>query len=141
MKIEHLLRWRFFGGSHPLDLVGELLVEGDAVAELEQLAKEDVDWRSGRILTGLYDPGGPAYRLTAEAYSRFLTQNALYINMYPSAGRMEQDVVRSLAELLRGDDQVVGNMTSGGTESILMAVKTAREWARKHKPSITSPEL
>ena len=115
--------------------------EERVLAELEQLAKEDVDWRSGRILTGLYDPGGPAYELTAEAYSRFLTQNALYINMYPSAGRMEQDVVRSLAELLRGDDQVVGNMTSGGTESIMLAVKTARDHAREHRPGVVDPEM
>ena len=115
--------------------------EERVLAELEQLAKEDVDWRSGRILTGLYDPGGPAYELTAEAYSRFLTQNALYINMYPSAGRMEQDVVRSLARLLQGDDQVVGNMTSGGTESIMLAVKTARDHAREHRPGVVDPEM
>ncbi|MBW1687675.1 MAG: aspartate aminotransferase family protein [Deltaproteobacteria bacterium] len=124
---------------------GAMRADGQAedrvLAELEQLAKEDVDWRSGRILTGLYDPGGPAYRLTAEAYSRFLTQNALYINMYPSAGRMEQDVVRSLVELLRGDDQVVGNMTSGGTESIMLAVKTARDHAREHRPGVVDPEM
>ena len=115
--------------------------EERVLAELGQLAKEDVDWRSGRILTGLYDPGGPAYALTAEAYSRFLTQNALYINMYPSAGRMEQEVVRSLARLLRGDDQVVGNMTSGGTESIMLAVKTARDHARVHRPRAVDPEI
>ncbi len=109
--------------------------------ELAELGREDVDWRSGRILTGLYDPGRDAYQLTAEAYSRFLTQNALYINMYPSASRLEQDVVRSVADLLRGDDQVVGNMTSGGTESIILAVKTARDHARVHRPQAVDPEI
>ena len=54
---------------------------------------------------------------------------------------MEQDVVRSLAELLRGDDQVVGNMTSGGTESIMLAVKTARDHAREHRPGVVDPEM
>ena len=111
------------------------------LAELDELGREDVDWRTGRILTGLYDPGGSAYRLTVEAYSRFLSQNALYINMYPSAGRMEQEVVRSVADLLRGDDQVVGNMTSGGTESIILAVKTARDHARVHRPEAVDPEI
>jgi glutamate/tyrosine decarboxylase-like PLP-dependent enzyme len=100
-----------------------------------------VDWREGRILTGLYDPGEEAYRLTAEAYSRFLTQNALYINMYPSASRLEQEVVRSVADLLRGDDGVVGSMTSGGTESILLAVKASRDHARAHRPEITDPQI
>jgi glutamate/tyrosine decarboxylase-like PLP-dependent enzyme len=45
------------------------------------------------------------------------------------------------AALLGGDGQTVGNMTSGGTESILMAVKTARDWARATKPAITEPEI
>jgi glutamate/tyrosine decarboxylase-like PLP-dependent enzyme len=125
--------------------LGALKPEGQSVeqvlAELEQLSREDVDWRTGRILTGLYDPGSDAYQLSAEAYTRFLTQNALYINMYPSAGRIEQDVIRSVADLLRGDDQVVGNMTSGGTESIILAVKTARDHARVHRPEAVDPEM
>ncbi|MCK6553007.1 aspartate aminotransferase family protein [Candidatus Binatia bacterium] len=111
------------------------------LAELDELARDDVDWRSGRILTGLYDPGRDAYDVSARAYARFLTQNALYMNMYPSAARMEQDVVRSVAELTRGDDGVVGNMTSGGTESIMLAVKTARDHARVHRPGARDPEI
>jgi glutamate/tyrosine decarboxylase-like PLP-dependent enzyme len=125
--------------------MGALKREGEAsdqiLAQLGKLAGDDVDWRSGQILTGLYDPGGEAYDLTTQAFSRFLTQNALYINMYPSAGRMENDVVRSLADLLQGDDQVVGSMTSGGTESIMLAVKVARDHAREHRPEITAPEI
>jgi glutamate/tyrosine decarboxylase-like PLP-dependent enzyme len=46
-----------------------------------------------------------------------------------------------VASLLNGDKEVVGNMTSGGTESLLMAVKTVREWARAHRPEIQSPEM
>ena len=111
------------------------------LAELDELARDDVDWRSGRILTGLYDPGHDAYDLSTRAYTKFLTQNALYMNMYPSAGRMEQDVVRSVADLTRGDDQVVGNMTSGGTESILLSVKTARDHARVNRPGARDPEI
>ncbi len=109
--------------------------------ELERFTEGDVNWRSGRILSGLYDPGREANVLAWEAYSRFLTQNALYTNMYPSIGKLEREVVASIAELLRADDEVVGNMTSGGTESILMAVKTARDWARVHYPHITEPEM
>ncbi len=111
------------------------------VEELIDSTGKDVDWRTGRVLTGLYDPGEDAHDLAVEAYTRFLPQNALYVNMYPSIGNLEKDVVTSIAELLRADDEVVGNMTSGGTESILMAVKTARDWARENKPQITEPEM
>lgn len=110
-------------------------------AELERYQEKDVDWRTGKLLTGLYDAGESAHGIAVEAYTRFLAQNALYINMYPSLGRLEKDVVSSIAELLRADDDVVGTITSGGTESILMAVKTARDWAREHRPGITDPEI
>ncbi len=113
----------------------------EVVNELMRFAEKDVDWRTGRIMTGLYDPGKDAHELAVEAYTRFLPQNALYVNMYPSIGQLEKDVVTSVAELLRGDDEVVGNMTSGGTESILMAIKTARDWARENRPQIKTPEM
>lgn len=109
--------------------------------ELSAYAAKDVDWRTGKVLTGLYDAGEGAHGLAVEAYTRFLAQNALYINMYPSLGRLEREVVASISGLLRGGDDVVGSVTSGGTESILMAVKTARDWSREHRPEITSPEI
>jgi sphinganine-1-phosphate aldolase len=111
------------------------------LAELSRYAENDVDWRTGKLLTGLYDAGEGAHGVAIDAYTRFLAQNALYINMYPSLGRLERDVVSSVAELLRADGDVVGSITSGGTESILMAVKTARDWSRAHRPHITKPEI
>jgi sphinganine-1-phosphate aldolase len=114
----------------------------DAIlAELSRYAENDVDWRTGKLLTGLYDAGEGAHGVAIDAYTRFLAQNALYINMYPSLGRLERDVVASIAELLRADGDVVGSITSGGTESILMAVKTARDWSRANRPEITEPEI
>ncbi len=117
-------------------------VEAPAVLdELATYATGDVDWRSGKVLTGLYDPGEGAHGLAVEAYTRFLAQNALYINMYPSVGKLERDIVESIAELLRGEQAAAGNITSGGTESILMAVKASRDWAREHRPEVTAPEM
>jgi sphinganine-1-phosphate aldolase len=113
----------------------------NVLKELSDFTGKDVNWRTGKVLTGLYDPGEEARSLAAEAYTRFLPQNALYVNMYPSIGKLEQEVVASIAELLRADEDVVGNMTSGGTESILMAIKTARDWARENRPEIKEPEM
>jgi sphinganine-1-phosphate aldolase len=125
--------------------MGALLPEGVASENvLEQLVEftdKDINWQTGKVLTGLYDPGKNAHKLAVEAYRRFLPQNALYVNMYPSIGRLEKEVVSSIAELLRANDEVVGNMTSGGTESILMAIKTARDWARVNRPEIKEPEM
>jgi len=125
--------------------VGALQPKGvsqDAVLEdLNLFAENDVNWRTGKVLSGLYDPGRDAHALAMEAYSRFLAQNALYVNMYPSIGRLEREVVASAKELLRADDDAAGNITSGGTESIFMAVKTARDWARENRSQIKNPEI
>lgn len=124
------------GAMLPKGVSRELVIE-----ELIGYTGKDVDWRTGRVLSGLYDPGKDAHELSIEAYTRFLAQNALYFNMYPSIGNLERDVVASLAELLRADDEVVGNITSGGTESILLAVKAARDWARENRPEVKEPEI
>ena len=45
------------------------------------------------------------------------------------------------ASMLHGGDAAAGSMTSGGTESIFMAMKTAREWCRKNKPDVAKPKI
>jgi len=71
----------------------------------------------------------------------FFSENALNPTVFPSLRRMETEVVAMTAALLGGDEHTVGNMTSGGTESLLMAVLTAREWGRAHKPDVQAPEM
>ena len=54
---------------------------------------------------------------------------------------METEVISITAAMMNGDDDTVGFMTSGGTESILMAVKAYRDRARKLFPHIKNPEI
>ena len=55
--------------------------------------------------------------------------------------KFENEVVSMTASMLNGDSEVVGSLTSGGTESILMAMKTYRDMARELKPRITNPNV
>lgn len=110
-------------------------------ATLAAYRQHDVPWRDGRLFAGVYDPGAEVAAVITEAYTDFLTENALYPNYFPSVLQLENDVVRAVADLLQGDADVVGNCTSGGTESILLAVKTARDAARAMHPEITVPEM
>jgi glutamate/tyrosine decarboxylase-like PLP-dependent enzyme len=71
--------------------------------------------------------------LLKDAYSEFIAENGLSPVAFPSLRQMETEVVSMAADLLSGDGDVAGTMTSGGTESIMMAIKTAREWGRKVK--------
>ncbi|OGO36741.1 MAG: sphingosine-1-phosphate lyase, partial [Chloroflexi bacterium RBG_16_57_11] len=76
-----------------------------------------------------------------EAYNMFFSENGLNPMAFPSLRKFETEVVAMTASLLGGDEQVTGAMTSGGTDSILMAVLAAREWGRLHRPHVTEPEM
>jgi len=75
--------------------MGAMLPQGvaaeEVLREINSFTYKDVDWRTGKVMTGLYDPGAAAHAVAVEAYTRFLPHNALYVNMYPSIGKMEKD--------------------------------------------------
>ena len=104
---------------------------GEILADLEERAAGDVDWRSGRAFSLAYDAGDEVYDLAKEASARFLSTNALNPRAFPSLARMQSEVVEMVAALLHGGPDASGFMTTGGTESILMAVKAARTRAKE----------
>ncbi|PWH15807.1 MAG: aspartate aminotransferase family protein [Anaerolineae bacterium] len=112
------------------------------IFEYLNLAKSyDMNWQDGRMYAYVYDPGQAAMEIGRQAYMTYLVENGLDPTAFPSVLKLENDVVRMVINLLHGDENVVGNLTTGGTESILLAVKTARDWARVHKPHIREPEI
>jgi glutamate/tyrosine decarboxylase-like PLP-dependent enzyme len=108
---------------------------------LSSFKKHDIDWRDGRVLAYVYDAGQGAEQIVKDAFVQFMSENALDPTTFPSTMQMEREVVRITAELLQGDQDVVGHITTGGTESIMLAVKTARDWARANRPTIKQPEM
>ncbi len=106
----------------------------DAVMQqLRALHGEDAKWKDGRTFSLVYFAGDEVSALLKDAYSEFIAENGLSPVAFPSLRQMECEVVSMAASLLSGDDDVQGTMTSGGTESIMMAIKSAREWGRKVK--------
>ena len=108
---------------------------------LESYKGDDLDWKSGRVMGYVYDPGEKAKDVINQAYTMYLSENALDPLTFPSLLRLENEVVSMTAGLLNSPPEVVGNFTSGGTESLMLAVKTARDFARAVKPHITEPEM
>lgn len=85
------------------------------------------------------------FSLINEACSMFAHTNPLHMDVFQSVARYEAEVIAMTAALLGSKDkasggQICGNMTSGGTESILMAVKSSRDYMRAEK-GITKPEM
>jgi glutamate/tyrosine decarboxylase-like PLP-dependent enzyme len=112
----------------------------EVLADLDAKQAADVDWRGGRVFSLAYDAGDEIHDLAVEASSRFLSTNALNPMAFPSVGRMQSEVVAMMADLLHGGPEASGFMTTGGTESILMAVKAAK-MRFKAERGITAPEM
>lgn len=112
----------------------------DVIADLEAKRTGDVRWEEGRTFGMIYD-GGPGVKEAAErAASLYLHENALNTAAFPSLGAIQSEVVGWTAALLHGPDTAAGFLTSGGTESILCAVKAARERGRAER-GIEAPEM
>ncbi len=110
-------------------------------SDLRSMKSGDSDWKHGRMFSLIFNPGDDTSSVAEEAYSLFMVENGLSPFAFPSLLKMETEVASMMADLFHGDADTVGNMTSGGSESILLAVKAARDYARAKKPHITQPEL
>lgn len=109
--------------------------------QLKEKQKQDFDWRTGRIFCSVYPAGEEIEEIAKEAYTMFLTENPVDPTLFPSLRDMETEVIGMCSEILRGGQQAVGTLTTGGTESILLAVKTAKNKAKSENPNQTRFEM
>lgn len=100
-------------------------------ARMFEMAAGDVKWRDGKAAVYVFNAGEDVERVQKEAYAMFASENGLGPAAFPSLARMEREVVANGLALLHGPEGAAGSMTSGGTDSILMAVKASRDYARK----------
>ncbi len=112
----------------------------EVLDRMAALRVDDNDWRAGRTFSLVYTAGPEVHELLERAHTMYLAENALNTSVFPSLKHMQADVTGAVADLFHGDGSAGGFMTSGGTESILMAVKAAREWGRAER-GITEPEI
>ena len=107
-------------------------------AALTALRQHDLPTHGGRTLAYVYDSGlAEADAIGREALAAYGSTNALDPTAFPSLLQMEQDLIADAAVLLDGPPGTVGTVTSGGTESILLAVQAARD----AHPEITRPTM
>jgi glutamate/tyrosine decarboxylase-like PLP-dependent enzyme len=110
------------------------------MAALKTYGEKDLPWREGGTFAYVYEGGRDVEEVVKAAYTRYLTENALDPTVYPSLLRFENEIVSMAINHLRGDESCVGNFTSGGTESCMLAVKAARDYARSER-GIVEPEI
>lgn len=102
----------------------------EILAELEALKTLDLQWKAGRNFAYTYFANEEILELGKKAYALYYSENALNPTAFQSLLKMENSILSWSAKLFHGDDQCCGSLTTGGTESILMVVKMAREWGK-----------
>jgi glutamate/tyrosine decarboxylase-like PLP-dependent enzyme len=122
----------------------------DILAEIEQLGAIELDrWKQGYASGSVYHGDDEHVEFLNRVYALQSQANQLHPDLWPSAAKFEAEIVAMTAHMLSagrttapyGSEQgVCGSVTSGGSESILMAMKTYRDWARD-KRGITQGEI
>jgi glutamate/tyrosine decarboxylase-like PLP-dependent enzyme len=116
------------------------LTKDEILAALEAKRGRDVRWQEGRTFGMVFDGGHELHEVAEAVAVRFLHENALNTQAFPSLAEIQSEVVAGTAALLHAPTDAAGFMTSGGTESILSAVKAAREQGRIER-GIAAPEM
>ena len=127
-------------GRHPSEILNEM----EAIAELEQ-----VRWKEGYASGAVYHGDVDHINFLNRVYAMNSQSNPLHADLWPSSAKYESEITAMTARMMGAeaaanrsdaDQQICGVVTSGGTESILLAMKTYRDWARDQK-KITQPEM
>lgn len=100
---------------------------------LEAFRAGDLDWRGGRTFAYVYDAGREAEEVCKAAFLAYMKENALDPTVFPSLLKLENDLVAMALAHCGGTEGCVGSFTSGGTESLILAVKSARDQARAER--------
>ena len=100
---------------------------------------EAADWKSGFVSGAVYNGSPELTQLSTDVYKRYAWTNPLHIDMFPVIRKMEAEVVAMSLKIFNAGKNGCGTMTSGGTESVLMAMRAYREIA--YDKGIVMPEI
>jgi glutamate/tyrosine decarboxylase-like PLP-dependent enzyme len=122
----------------------------EVLRELRELeTRERPRWKDGKVSGAVYSGDSEHIDFLNQVYALHSQSNPLHADLWPSATKFEAEVVAMTASMLGADaanagrpsdEHICGSMSSGGTESIMLAIKTYRDQARETK-GITRPEM
>lgn len=114
----------------------------EILQEMESLRKrEEAQWKDGFVSGAVYHGDEEHIEFLNRVYAINSQSNPLHADVWPSTTKFEAEIVSMCANMLGGEGQAVcGTVSSGGTESIMLAMKTYRDWARDTR-GITRPEM
>nr|CAG4642477.1 EOG090X051L [Evadne anonyx] len=98
------------------------------------------EWKKGSISGAVYNYNTEANKLYTDVFSLSALTNPLHPDVFPGIRKMEAEVIQMCIDMFHGGPNACGAMSSGGTESILLACKAYRDYARRVK-GIRFPEI
>lgn len=113
----------------------------DILRDIETFNRlEQPRWQEGYVSGAVYNGNPDHIQFLNEVYALTSQSNPLHADIWPSIAKYEAEIVAMSAHMLGGGDDICGTVSSGGTESILLAMKTYRDAARDTR-GITAPEM
>ena len=96
--------------------------------QLKEYGINDSDWRSGKVFSLVYHLDDEHSQFLKDAFTTYFSENGLNPMAFKSLKRFEHEVIKMSVNLLNGSKDTVGTFTSGGTESIITAVRTYKDY-------------
>ncbi|KAG5672948.1 hypothetical protein PVAND_003035 [Polypedilum vanderplanki] len=100
-------------------------------------------WDEGFVSGAVYNFDSKINELVTKVYGKTAYTNPLHPDIFPGICKMEAEVIRMVAHLFNGNSNACGSITTGGTESILLACKAYRDYGREvngiEKPNMVIP--
>ena len=112
----------------------------ELLREVSKRRDQDFNWRKGKMFGYVYYPGDETVETIESVYKLYMHDNTLNPTAFGSLRKMENELVAMVGSLFHGDHKVTGSVTSGGTESIFMAMKVARDRKNAAMPKV-KPEV
>lgn len=112
----------------------------EVLDQVRMAGADDVAIKDGRVFSLAYFASAEVDAVAERAYAMYSSANGLNTDAFPSLRRFQSEVVQRVTDWVGGGPSAAGFMTSGGTESLLMAVKAARERGRRER-GITRPNV
>jgi sphinganine-1-phosphate aldolase len=121
-------------------LPDEGISEESLLAKLDAFSREEEShWTRGNLTGAVYSTDESFKAIQAFALGAFNKSNLLHPDLFTATRQMEAELIRMTLDLFSGGPETCGSVTSGGTESILLAVKSYRDQYRKRSPNIVIP--
>ena len=113
---------------HRLSLPKKGLSHHEVLTEISQLdGLAEVEWSEGFVSGALYYSSPELTKLSADVFEKYVWSNPLHLEVFPQVCRMEGEVVQWAIDIFNGSNKACGFMSSGGTESIILAMLAYRK--------------